>query len=358
MDTNKNKYDKKSNILFTGGLIFTAANFVIGGIGNKVSGVFKKKGKAIIDEAQRRYDLVQSDCQLTIDTIKEKSLHIVELRKSIYKKEEKRFFKALKRLSPNFECTISGEKSWKAEIETCLNNIDVNLSDIDIYINNYTIIEQNKDNSDLYYLLQDLFSEHKLVQLYGDGKEILNIMKNKEKDESKEIIDEIKLSNIGNLLEACTCSVLASFNSIKNVFLSKSFVDDAKLFSQKCDEEIERLKLAKTMLDNTVKMISLQIKALYECDKVMRNYVQQTIDLIKEKDSLIHFRKIPLNKFTHDEIGEIAFTISIVHSVNVILNQPLFQENGLEYKGDMSDFNEAYQSVINARRLIKNEEWD
>ena len=60
----------------------------------------------------------------------------------------------------------------------------------------------------------------------------------------------------------------------------------------------------------------------------MRNYVQQTIDLIKEKDSLIHFRRISLNKFTHDEMGEIAFTISIVHNVNVILNQPLFQENG------------------------------
>ena len=221
-----------------------------------------------------------------------------------------------------------------------------------------SIIEQNRDNSDLNYLLQDLFSEHKLAQLYDDGKEILNIMKNKEKDEYKERIDEIKLNNVENLLEACTCSVLASLNSIKNVFSSKSFVDNARLFSQKCDEEIEKLKLAKTMLDNTLKMISLQIKALYECDKVMRNYVQQTIDLIKEKDSLIHFRRISLNKFTHDEIGEIAFTISIVHNVNVILNQPLFQENGLEYNGDMSDFNDAYQSVINARKLIKNDEWD
>lgn len=57
-------------------------------------------------------------------------------------------------------------------------------------------------------------------------------------------------------------------------------------------------------------------------------------------------------------MGEIAFTISIVHNVNVILNQPLFQENGLEYNGDMSDFNDAYQSVINARKLIKNDEWD
>ena len=176
----------------------------------------------------------------------------------------------------------------------------------DIYINNYTIIEQNRDNSDLNYLLQDLFSEHKLAQLYDDGKEILNIMKNKEKDEYKERIDEIKLNNVENLLEACTCSVLASLNSIKNVFSSKSFVDNARLFSQKCDEEIEKLKLAKTMLDNTLKMISLQI----------------------------------------------------VHNVNVILNQPLFQENGLEYNGDMSDFNDAYQSVINARKLIKNDEWD
>ena len=26
--------------------------------------------------------------------------------------------------------------------------------------------------------------------------------------------------------------------------------------------------------------------------------------------------------------------------------------------GDMSDFNDAYQSVINARKLIKNDEWD
>lgn len=358
MDTNKNKYDEKSNIFLIGGLIFTAANVVVGGIGNIVSGVFKKKGKAIIDEAQKRYDLIQSDYQLALDTIKEKALHIVELRKSIYKKEEKRFFKALKRLSHNFECTISGETNWITEIETCLNNIDVNLSNIDIYINNYTIIEQNRDNSDLNYLLQDLFSEHKLAQLYDDGKEILNIMKNKEKDEYKERIDEIKLNNVENLLEACTCSVLASLNSIKNVFSSKSFVDNARLFSQKCDEEIEKLKLAKTMLDNTLKMISLQIKALYECDKVMRNYVQQTIDLIKEKDSLIHFRRISLNKFTHDEMGEIAFTISIVHNVNVILNQPLFQENGLEYNGDMSDFNDAYQSVINARKLIKNDEWD
>ena len=51
-------------------------------------------------------------------------------------------------------------------------------------------------------------------------------------------------------------------------------------------------------------------------------------------------------------------SISIVHNVNVILNQPLFQENGLEYNGDMSDFNDAYQSVINARKLIKNDEWD
>lgn len=166
MDTNKNKYDEKSNIFLIGGLIFTAANVVVGGIGNIVSGVFKKKGKAIIDEAQKRYDLIQSDYQLALDTIKEKALHIVELRKSIYKKEEKRFFKALKRLSPNFECTISGETNWITEIETCLNNIDVNLSNIDIYINNYTIIEQNRDNSDLNYLLQDLFSEHKLAQLY------------------------------------------------------------------------------------------------------------------------------------------------------------------------------------------------
>lgn len=52
MDTNKNKYDEKSNIFLIGGLIFTAANVVVGGIGNIVSGVFKKKGKAIIDEAQ------------------------------------------------------------------------------------------------------------------------------------------------------------------------------------------------------------------------------------------------------------------------------------------------------------------
>ena len=37
---------------------------------------------------------------------------------------------------------------------------------------------------------------------------------------------------------------------------------------------------------------------------------------------------------------------SIVTYVNVILNQPLFQENGLEYNGDMSDFNDAYQSVF------------
>ena len=37
----------------------------------------------------------------------------------------------------------------------------------------------------------NLFSEHKLAQLYDDGKEILNIMKNKEKDEYKERIDEI-----------------------------------------------------------------------------------------------------------------------------------------------------------------------
>lgn len=96
MDTNKNKYDEKSNIFLIGGLIFTAANVVVGGIGNIVSGVFKKKGKAIIDEAQKRYDLIQSDYQLALDTIKEKALHIVELRKSIYKKEEKRFFKALK----------------------------------------------------------------------------------------------------------------------------------------------------------------------------------------------------------------------------------------------------------------------
>ena len=116
--------------------------------------------------------------------------------------------------------------------------------------------------------------------------------------------------------------------------------------------------LAKSGVDNTLKMIGLQIKALYACDKVMRDYVQQTIDLIKEKDSLIHFRRISLNKFTHDEMGEIAFTISIVHNVNVILNQPLFQDNGLEYNGDMSDFTDAYQSVINARKLIKNDEWD
>lgn len=55
-------------------------------------------------------------------------------------------------------------------------------------------------------------------------------MKNKEKDEYKERIDEIKLNNVENLLEACTCSVLASLNSIKNVFSSKSFVDNARLF--------------------------------------------------------------------------------------------------------------------------------
>ena len=67
---------------------------MVGGIGNIVSGVFKKKGKAIIDEAQKRYDLIQSDYQLALDTIKEKALHIVELRKSIYKKEEKRFEKS------------------------------------------------------------------------------------------------------------------------------------------------------------------------------------------------------------------------------------------------------------------------
>lgn len=37
MDTNKNKYDEKSNIFLIGGLIFTAANVVVGGIGNIVS---------------------------------------------------------------------------------------------------------------------------------------------------------------------------------------------------------------------------------------------------------------------------------------------------------------------------------
>lgn len=93
MDTNKNKYDEKSNIFLIGGLIFTAANVVVGGIGNIVSGVFKKKGKAIIDEAQKRYDLIQSDYQLALDTIKEKALHIVELRKSIYKKKKNDFSK-------------------------------------------------------------------------------------------------------------------------------------------------------------------------------------------------------------------------------------------------------------------------
>lgn len=41
----KTNMNEKSNIFLIGGLIFTAANVVVGGIGNIVSGVFKKKEK-------------------------------------------------------------------------------------------------------------------------------------------------------------------------------------------------------------------------------------------------------------------------------------------------------------------------
>ena len=135
-----------------------------------------------------------------------------------------------------------------------------------------------------------------------------------------------------------TLSIEFAISGVSDIFEASKEVNIAETQAELLRQNAEKIKIKTTSIRAVFEYANIHFDLLNNFIPMLDEYVPRAVDIIKSKDNFLHFGYISEEKFTEEEIKVLAFTMSLVGAVNIIINSPIISKTGEVFDGDKSKF--------------------
>ena len=324
----------------------TVGSGAIGLIGEGITGLNRHRASKILEGAQKEFEAAYRNCENANRYARQSVQYAVSLKKQIMKEQMMAFLRAYKRLHPKISFGASeglNELSWFIPAEK-------DLKDLSRAARVYARYNEKNSDCRASNVALVMVQEGTVERISDHLNNIRLAAQITDKDLKRTRQDELKIECINVLAEFSTASIEFAIGGIADALSSMREVNEAKRYASEYRYYAEQLHVKSLKMEAIGRYAEIHWRLLKKCQKVLKEYVPRTINIIREKDGFFHFKRIKEDAFTKDEFEEMTFTLSLVGAVKAIIDSPIIARNGEVYTEDNPKFKQAEISILNTAK--------
>lgn len=333
-------YNKEYDTVQAVTAVATLAGSSLGLVGKGIAGINQGRAVRILQQGQQEYLVACNSCNRILNNTQQLIRYVVSLKKQIMKDQMTDFLRAYKRLNPKISFKNSDG----------LNELERFIPDKqelkDLHLSSKVYIRYNESDSSASKEALVMVQDGTVERISDHVKRIRQAEQIKDKDLKRATLDELKVEGIDLLAQFSTVAIEFAVEGITDAVSSIRKVNEAKRYAAEYHRCAEQLKLKETKLGAIEQYATIHMNLLEKYIKVLRVYIPRTVKIIREKDNLFHIGRIKQEKFTQDELKEMAFTFSLVGAVKAIIDSPIIAQNGEVYTEYNPGFENARDSLL------------
>lgn len=320
----------------------------LGLLGMGIAGINQHRASKIIQSAKDEYESARRSYEQVSNSTRHYIQDVVNLKKQIMKDQMKTFLHAYKRLHPQI---VLKKSAGLKEVERFAPEKQ-DFEDLRRSANVYARYNEERLGGRASNVALIMVQDGTVERIADHIKNIQIAAQIKDSDLKRNRLDELKIEGIDILAEFSAASIEFAVSGITDAISSIREVNEAKRCAVQYRDCAEQLKLKEIKMDAIWRYAEVHSRLLKRCRKVLGIYVPRTIKIIEQKDNFFRIGRIKPEKFTQDELSEMAFTFSLIKAVKAIIDSPIIALNGEVYTGNSSNFEEAQEFILISEKSL------